>query len=249
MNIKKLLTDFKDGKIGIDDVLNRMKDLPYADLGDVKFDHHRAFRKGFGEVVFCEGKKPEHLINLLRHVRDMKENLFLTRVNDEQVEYLLKEEPSLIHDTDSRTLFMELTPVEIISKNPIPILSAGTADIPVVAEVARTCEVMGHKVHIINDVGVAGIHRLLDKKREFENAKVVVAIAGMEGALPGVVAGLIAAPVIAVPTSVGYGAGLGGYAAMLTMLNSCSPGVAVVNIDNGFSAGYLAALINSDKRD
>ncbi|MCD6218100.1 nickel pincer cofactor biosynthesis protein LarB [bacterium] len=247
MNIKKMLTDFKDGKIEIEDVLNHIKDYPYTDLGDVKYDHHRAIRKGFGEVVFCEGKKKEHLIGIIRHVRDRKENLFFTRVTDEQAEYLLKEEPSLIHDADSRTLFMELAPVEIVSKTAIPILAAGTSDIPVVAEVARTCEVMGHEVRRINDVGVAGIHRLLDKKSEFENARVVVAIAGMEGALPGVVAGLIAAPVIAVPTSVGYGAGLGGYAAMLTMLNSCSPGVAVVNIDNGFSAGYLAALINSDK--
>lgn len=245
MDITKLLTDFKDGKIEIDDVLNHIKDYPYADLGDVKFDHHRALRKGFGEVVFCEGKKKEHLITIIRHLRERKENLFLTRASDEQVEFLMKEEPSLIHDADSRTLFMEMTPVEIVSKIPIPILSAGTADIPVVAEVARTCEVMGHEVHVINDVGVAGIHRLLDKKSEFENAKVVVAIAGMEGALPGVVAGLVASPVIAVPTSIGYGAGLGGYAAMLTMLNSCSPGIAVVNIDSGFNAGYLAVLINS----
>lgn len=247
MNIKKMLTDFKDGKIEIDDVLKQLKDLPYADLGDVKFDNHRKFRKGFGEVVFCEGKKPEHLIEIIRHVRDREENLFMTRVTDEQAALLLKEEPSLIHDADSRTLFMELAPVEIISKIAIPILTAGTADIPVAAEAARTCEVMGHEVRRINDVGVAGIHRLLHKKNEFENARVVVAIAGMEGALPGVVAGLIAAPVIAVPTSIGYGAGLGGYAAMLTMLNSCSAGVAVVNIDNGFSAGYLAALINSGK--
>lgn len=244
MTIEEILQDYRDGKIELDDVLSALRDLPFAELDIAKFDHHRKLRKGYGEVVFCQGKANEHLLKIVQHVKAKGDNIFLTRLSDEQVEYLQQHEPGFSYDHLSRTAFYELIEVKKVSKVAVPVVAAGTADIPVASEAARTLEVMGHDVERIYDVGVAGIHRLYAFMDKLFKARVIIAVAGMEGALPGVIGGLVASPVIALPTSVGYGTSLGGFSAMLTMLNSCSPGVAVVNIDNGFGAGYLAAIIN-----
>ena len=222
--------------------MSRLVALPYEDLDFARLDHHRALRKGFPEVVYGLGKTPEQVAALAEAILRRSDRLLVTKTGQEAYAAVRERVADAVYDPTARTITVDRR----ADDEPVPgvvVASAGTSDLPVVAEAAVTAEIMGCGVERISDVGVAGIHRLLDHLPALRRARVVVAVAGMEGALPSVVGGLVAAPVIAVPTSVGYGASYDGLAALLAMLNSCAPGVAVVNIDNGFGAGYLAAQI------
>jgi len=226
----------------VDEALARLRRLPYEDLGLAKVDHHRALRKGFPEVVLGLGKGPSELRAIANALLAEADKLLVTRVDEAGYAAIREIAPDAHYHPLARAITVDRR-----SRPPIPgvlVVSGGTADAPVAEEAAVTAELMGSKAKRLYDVGVAGLHRLLDHLPQLQEAQAIVVAAGMEGALPGVVAGLTAAPVIAVPTSVGYGASFGGLAPLLTMLNACAPGVAVVNIDNGFGAGYLAALIN-----
>ena len=241
--LKSILHQFKAGTVSLEQALERLKAFPFADLGFAKVDLHRRMRKGFPEVVFAEGKTVDQLTKIISCLDQAGQNILATRVEPEVYKRLSKSIPGLTYNPLARTLVKQN---EDIAKRPgtILVISAGTSDIPVAEEAAVTAALMGNKVEKSYDVGVAGIHRLLDAKDRLHKARVIIVVAGMEGALASVVAGMVEAPVIAVPTSVGYGASFGGLAALLGMLNSCSSGVAVVNIDNGFGAGFLAHLIN-----
>lgn len=242
MDVHKLLEGVKDGEITIGEAEQYLKDLPYQDLGFCRLDHHRALRSGFGEVVYCPGKATEHLVKIYQCFAERKSNVLGTRASKEQYEAVKEVIPDVIYDPLGRTLKLQFDQSAPVGE--IAVCTAGTSDISVAEEAAQTAEFFGAYVNRIYDVGVAGIHRLLAKAEEIRRANCVIAIAGMEGALGSVVAGLVERPVIAVPTSVGYGANLHGISALLTMLNSCAEGIAVVNIDNGFGAGYMAAQIN-----
>ncbi|MDF2609447.1 MAG: 1-(5-phosphoribosyl)-5-amino-4-imidazole-carboxylate carboxylase [Lachnospiraceae bacterium] len=242
MDIHKLLEQVKNDEIDITQAEKLLKNLPYEDLGFAKLDHHRSLRSGFGEVVFCQGKSMEHLMKIYQSFYERDTNVLGTRASVEQYNMVKEILPMVKYDPISRVLSIQKK--EVPQQGCIAVCTGGTSDIPVAEEAAQTAEFFGSKVIRIYDVGVAGIHRLLSKLDEIRQANCVIAVAGMEGALGGVVAGLIDKPVIAVPTSVGYGANLNGIAALLTMLNSCAEGLAVVNIDNGFGAGYMATQIN-----
>ena len=224
------------------DFSGEMRGKQYEELGFAKLDHGRKNRTGFGEVIFCEGKAPDHLVEIFRHFADHDTNVLGTRCSEEQ--YLLIKDvlPECVYDPVGRILTLERKKTE--QTGMIAICTGGTSDIPVAEEAAQTAEFFGSRVDRLYDVGVAGIHRLLSNTERIRQANCVIAIAGMEGALPGIIAGLIDKPVIGVPTSVGYGAHFQGLAPLLTMLNSCAEGIAVVNIDNGFGAGYFATQIN-----
>jgi NCAIR mutase (PurE)-related protein len=240
--LRDMLLRFRDGGLPVGEVVSRLRELPYQDLGFAKIDHHRAIRKGFPEVVFGEGKSPEQVASIGEAVLSRSDRLLVTRASPKVFAALAERAPDARYDETARTIVLDRR-----SGTKIPgvlVVCAGTSDLPVAAEAAVTAEAMGCEVGHLFDVGVAGMHRLLDHLPALQAARVIVCVAGMEGALPSIVGGLVAAPVIAVPTSVGYGASFGGVAALLAMLNSCAPGVAVVNIDNGFGAGYLAAVIN-----
>ena len=241
--LKELLLNIKDGNTSIDDALEKLKSLPYQDIGDAKIDHHRALRKGFPEVIYCEGKSNEQIVNIISIMNNHKTNILATRLSEEVYLKIKNDIPEGTYNKAARTLFIENEPPKEKIGN-IVVACAGTSDIPVAEEAVVTAEAMGNCVKKFYDVGVAGIHRLLDKVEELSKANVVIVVAGMEGALASVVGGLVSCPVIAVPTSVGYGASFNGLSALLTMLNSCASGVTVVNIDNGFGAGYTAGLIN-----
>lgn len=243
--LEKLLTDFKKEKLTLEEILKRLQGLPFEDLGYAKVDHHRALRKGFPEVVFCPGKTLEQIIGIFQSLRENNENLLLTRANEELYQELKKIDSRVDYNREARLISLENKKRK--QEGSLLVICGGTADIPVAEEAAKTAELMGAKVKRIYDVGVAGIHRLLAFKEDIFSANVIVGVAGMEGALPSVIAGLAPCPVIAVPTSVGYGVNLNGISALLTMLNSCAPNVAVVNIDNGFGGGLVAALINKQK--
>lgn len=218
---------------------------PYQDLGFAKVDLHRECRTGFPEVLFCEGKTADQIVEIARRIFRANSRVLMTRVNQIQAKRLKRAFRRGRHFTVARVFFLGKEPA---GKGLVAVLSAGTADIPVAEEAAKTAEIMGAKVERIFDVGVAGIHRLLAYRKIIEKARAVVVVAGMDGVLASVVAGLFSRPIIAVPTSIGYGLNLKGISALLTMLNSCAPGVAVVNIDNGFGAGYIAAKINNEPR-
>ena len=240
--LRELLLRFRDGGLPVDEVVSCLRGLPYQDLGFAKIDHHRAIRKGFPEVVYGEGKTPEQVASIGEAVLGRSDRLLVTRAAPAAFAALAERAPDARYEETARTIVVDRRSG---AKNPgVLVVCAGTSDLPVAAEAAVTAEVMGCAVDRLFDVGVAGMHRLLDHLPALQAARVIVCVAGMEGALPSIVGGLVAAPVIAVPTSVGYGASFGGVAALLAMLNSCAPGVAVVNIDNGFGAGYLAAVIN-----
>lgn len=220
----------------------QLRDLPYEELGFAKIDHHRALRRGFPEVIFGPGKSAEQIVTIAQQMVKRSDSVLVTKVSDDICEAVCQRLPDAQHHPAARAITIKrshTTP----RKRGVLILSGGTADIPVAEEAAVTAELMGYKVQRCYDVGVAGVHRLLDHLPRLQRAKVIIAVAGMEGALPSVASGLVSVPVIAVPTSVGYGASFNGLAALLGMLNSCSAGVSVVNIDNGFGAGYLAARI------
>jgi NCAIR mutase (PurE)-related protein len=224
------------------DALERLATLPFEDLGFARLDHHRALRRGFPEVVFGSGKTPEQIATIVERIASRGQNALVTRASGEAAAAVMARVPSAVYHETARALTARAAEPEPLSGR-VAVVCAGTSDIPVAEEAALTAEFHGAGVERIYDVGVAGLHRLLDRTQSIRQADVVIVVAGMEGALPSVVGGLVEAPVIAVPTSVGYGAAFQGLAALLAMLNSCASGVAVVNIDNGFGAGYLAATI------
>lgn len=242
MNVTELLRQVKEGHITIEAAEQQLKNLPYEDLGFAKLDHHRKLRQGFEEVIYCSGKATEHLVKIYRTLAEEKIDVLGTRANQEQYEAVRTAVPDVAYDPISKILKVERREKEKIGK--IIVSTGGTADVPVAEEAAQTAEFFGTQVVRLYDVGVAGIHRLLSNMDVFDGANCVVAVAGMEGALAGVVAGLVEVPVIAVPTSIGYGASFHGLSALLTMLNSCANGITVVNIDNGYGAAYVATQIN-----
>lgn len=242
MDVHEILSDVKSGTLDIKEAESLLKKLPYEDLGYAKIDHHRKVRQGFEEVIYCQGKEIEHLVGICRRMAGEQINVLGTRASEEQAKAVMEAVPKFSYDAVSRLLKAEFHMLEKIGK--VVVCTGGTADIPVAEEAAGAAEFFGTNVVRLFDVGVAGIHRLLRNLDVFTNVTCVIAVAGMEGALPGVVAGLVDVPVIAVPTSVGYGASFGGLSALLTMINSCANGITVVNIDNGYGAGYVATQIN-----
>jgi hypothetical protein len=240
----RLLEQFRAGKIPGEKVLRAFQSAPVADLGFAQVDTHRALRKNFPEVIFGAGKTPEQVVKIAAKLLELGQPVLVTRVAAEHARALRKKFRRAVHHALARCVTIETNP---LPKRPgfIAVICAGTSDLPVAEEAAVTAEIMGNRVERIQDVGVAGLHRMLARMETLQKASVIVAVAGMEGALPSVVAGLVARPVIAVPTSVGYGASFGGIAALLAMLNSCASGITVVNIDNGFGAGYAASQINA----
>jgi len=241
--IHDLLSDVQERHLSVDAALERLRSLPYSDLDFAKLDHHRALRNGFPEVVLCEGKHVEHVVTILRRLCETGGPVLGTRAASDVASAVCAQIPEISYNPMARTLTYAPEPLPKRSGT-ILIVSAGTADVPVAEEAAVTADIMGNVVERIFDVGVAGLHRLLAHSDQLKAASVIIVVAGMEGALPSVVGGLVRAPVIAVPTSVGYGASFGGLAALLGMLNSCASGVTVVNIDNGFGAGFAASRIN-----
>ena len=243
-SLRKLLDDVKSGTLGTDEALEQLRRLPYEDMGFAKIDSHRHIRCGFPEVIFCQGKTTDQVVKISQRILANDNNLLATRASVDVYEALYKIEPKAQYNELARAITVIQKEIEILSDGIILVVSAGTADLPVAEEAIVTAEMMGNHVERLYDVGVAGLHRLLGNRDRLFEANVLVVVAGMEGALASVVGGLVDKPVIAVPTSVGYGASFHGLSALLTMLNSCASGVSVVNIDNGFGAGYCAALIN-----
>jgi pyridinium-3,5-biscarboxylic acid mononucleotide synthase len=246
MNVKeveKLLKDVRNGQTSIEEALEVLKNFPYTDLGFARIDHHREMRTGYPEIVYCAGKSTEQVKEIFRVMSERENNVIGTRANQEMFEAVRSNSSGAIYYSVARIISVQKKKPEA-PKSRIAIITAGTSDMPVAEEAAITAELLGNNVLRIYDAGVAGIHRLVDKLPEIRSCRVVVVIAGMEGALASVVGGLVDKPVIAVPTSVGYGANFGGISALLAMLTSCSTGVTVVNIDNGFGAGFSASMIN-----
>ncbi len=242
--LEELLKKVKSGKTSIEQAIDQLKSLPFEDLGYARIDHHRSLRKGFPEVIWGEGKSSKQIVSIMDELRRKGQNVLITRLDEKKAKSILRIFPKGRYYPLSRVLTYRVHPVKDRGKGMILVITAGTSDIPVGEEAALTAQFMGNRVETLYDVGVAGIHRLLSERERLEKARVLVVVAGMEGALPSVVGGLVDRPVIAVPTSVGYGASFGGVTALLAMLNSCASGVAVVNIDNGFGAGYMASLMN-----
>jgi NCAIR mutase (PurE)-related protein len=240
--IIELLKKVKTGKISVNDGFSKLRHLPYEDLGFAKVDHHRLMRTGFPEVIFCQGKKLDQITAIYRSLAKENKRVLLTRGDEKIYKTIKKISPKVIYNPLGRTICLDK------SKSPgvglVAVVCAGTADIPAAEEAAITAEIFGSRVERLYDVGVAGLHRLLDCFDRIAQAKCMVVLAGMDGVLPSVIGGLASCPVIAVPTSVGYGANFNGIAPLLTMLNSCAPNVSVVNINNGFGAGYIAGMIN-----
>ena len=241
--MKKILEDYKAGKVGLEDVLEKMKSLPYEDLEFAKIDTHRALRKGFPETIFCQGKTIPQIIKILEVMVKRDHSILATKANKKIFTAVKKIYPDAEYNELAKTMVIKREQLKP-KKGKILVITAGTSDISVAEEAVVTAELMGNKVEKAYDVGVAGVHRLFDIKDRIFDANVIIVIAGMEGALASIVGGLTASPVIAVPTSVGYGASFKGIAPLLTMMNTCAEGVVVVNIDNGFGAGYFASLIN-----
>ena len=241
--LMKLLEDVAGGNTSPADAAEILKDLPFEDLGFANIDHHRKLRTGYPEAVFCQGKKPQQIAEIMKGLADKNANVIGTRatVNDYEAVKAVLPDAEYFEDARIIALLRDKVPH---TEGTIAVVTAGTADIPVAEEAAVTAEALGNRVDRIYDVGVAGIHRLFAKLDRIREARVVIVVAGMEGALASVVGGLVESPVIAVPTSIGYGANLGGISALLSMLNSCANGVGIVNIDNGFGAAYLASNIN-----
>jgi NCAIR mutase (PurE)-related protein len=239
-----LLKSVADGKFSAVDAAARLEHMAYEDITYAHIDHHRSLRKGFPEVIFGEGKTAEQIVGIMEKMQHQENIILVTRIDPEKADVVLSRFPKAVYHSDSRMVVFELNTVKNRGRGPILIISAGTSDIPVAKEAYLTAKAMGNTVETIFDVGVSGIHRLLNHHKAIDQANVLIVVAGMEGALPSVVAGMVDRPVIAVPTSVGYGVNLGGLTALFAMLNSCSSNVAVVNIDNGFGAGYMASAIN-----
>ena len=241
--IEALLNEVREGRTPVPDAMDRLRDLPFEDLGFAKLDHHRALRTGMPEVIFASGKTVSQVSAIFARMAQAGGNVLATRSSRESFEAVIAAEPRAIYHETARAITLSQAPT-IPGKGTIAVVCAGTSDLPVAEEAVVTARLMGNTVELIADVGVAGIHRLLAQRTSLQSARVLIVCAGMEGALPTVVGGLVNAPVLAVPTSVGYGASFGGVAALLGMLNTCSPNVCVVNIDNGFGAACIATLIN-----
>lgn len=241
--LRQLLEDIYQQRVSPAEGMERLRHLPYEDLGFAQVDHHRGLRQGFPEVVFCQGKSVEQICQIAQRIRASGSDVLATRAAPEVAAAMQILFPEAIYHAQARVIVLATVP-RPRTKGVVLVISAGTSDIPVAEEAAVTAETLGSTTERLYDVGVAGIHRLLDRRQMLFRARVLVVVAGMEGALPSVVGGLVDKPVIAVPTSIGYGASFGGIAALLAMLNSCASGVATMNIDNGFGAGYLAHMIN-----
>ena len=241
-SVRRLLEEVGKGTVKVDDALAQLSKLPYEDLGFAKIDHHRALRKGFPEVVYGQGKTPDQIEKIVEVLAKEGSTVLVTRTGKEAYDRIKEDYDSTSFHNASGVILIN-PPEAPTLKGDVVVMSAGTSDRPVTEEATLTARAMGCKVTTIQDVGVAGIHRMLDHAELLENASVVIVVAGMDGALPSAVAGLISTPVVAVPTSAGYGASFGGLSALLAMLNSCGSGVTVVNIDNGFGAGYFAGLL------
>lgn len=242
MDVHEMLIKIKNNEMDIKEAETLLKKLPYEDLGFAKLDHHRKLRSGFGEVIYCSGKSTEHLVKIFQNFHEKNVDVLGTRATLEQFQMVKAAIPKAEYDEMSRII--KIVKIEKEKIGSITVCTGGTSDIPVAEEAAQIAEFFGSNVNRIYDVGVAGIHRLLSKVDEINKSNCIIAVAGMEGALPGIIAGMVDKPVIAVPTSIGYGSNFGGLSALLTMLNSCAEGISVVNIDNGFGAGYMATQIN-----
>ncbi len=242
-SLQELLENVRDGRISVEEASERLRILPYEDIGFARVDHQRYLRRGFPEVIYCPGKTTGQIVAIFGCLVASGGTVLATRAEEEAYEAVRAEHPGVEYHREAKALVLR-GQTELEPYGYVVVASAGTADIPVAEEAALTAELIGSRVERLYDVGVAGIHRLFDNWDKISRARVIVVVAGMEGALASVIGGLAACPVVAVPTSVGYGANLGGIAPLLTMLNSCASGVAVVNIDNGYGAGYMAALIN-----
>lgn len=238
-----VLNKVRDGKISPEEACGLLKDLPYQDLDFAKIDHHRELRRGFPEIIYGQGKTKDQILKISAEILKMGSNLLITRVEADVFESLKQEFPEVEYNEPGRTIYSRKSPPPA-GRGKIVVITAGTSDIPVAEEAYITSYMLGNETERIFDVGVAGIHRLFGEFERIRSARVIITVAGMEGALPGVIAGITDKPVIAVPTSVGYGASFNGISALLTMLNSCAGGIGVVNIDNGFGAAFLASLIN-----
>jgi NCAIR mutase (PurE)-related proteins len=241
--VEKLLKDVKKGETSIEEALDVLKNFPYTDLGFARIDHHREMRTGYPEIIYCAGKSVEQVREIFRVMSEKENNVIGTRANNDMYEAIRSISGEAVYYPVARIISLQKEKPKV-PESRIAIITAGTSDMPVAEEAAITAELLGNNVLRIYDAGVAGIHRLVDKLPEIRNCRVIIVIAGMEGALASVVGGLVDKPVIAVPTSVGYGANFGGISALLAMLTSCSTGVTVVNIDNGFGAGFAASMIN-----
>jgi NCAIR mutase (PurE)-related protein len=243
--IRELFDDVRTGRLSVADATERLRHLPFEDLGFAKVDHHRVLRQGFAEVVYAHGKTPRQVAGIVREMLRprAKHNILITRADQRVYRAVRRLNRNAKFHLLSKAISIRRNP-EIGGKGPILVITAGTSDIPVAEEAAVTAVMMGNRVDVLYDVGVAGLHRLLRQREKLAAARVIVCTAGMEGALPSVVAGLVRVPVVAVPTSIGYGASFGGLAALLGMLNSCASNVCVVNIDNGFGGGCIASVIN-----
>ncbi|MCI0634810.1 MAG: nickel pincer cofactor biosynthesis protein LarB [Actinobacteria bacterium] len=242
--LERLLESVRAGDRSVPEALQDLRDMPFRDLGYARVDHHRPLRNGVAEVIFGETKEASQIVEIAAAIASGGSNVLVTRLDPEKAARVRDGLPALRFDPVSRTGILEVDPGPKKGRGTIAVVTAGTSDIPVAEEAAVTAEFLGHVVERVHDVGVAGIHRLFERKAQLEGANVLVVVAGMEGALPSVVGGLVSRPVVAVPTSVGYGASYGGLAALLAMLNSCAAGITVVNVDNGFGAGVAAARIN-----
>ena len=246
--LNDLLNAVRSGEVSVSEAVAKLRNLPYEDLGYAKIDHHRSLRAGFPEVVFCQGKSGDQIAEIVKRLAGRNPVVLATKADKDACKAVRRELPHAVYHEAARMIVVrspELTPEDKTEDGKyILVVSAGTADIPTAEEAAITAEAMGSKVERVYDIGVAGLHRLFDQKDKLDDANVIIVVAGMEGALASVVGGLVSKPVIAVPTSIGYGASFDGLAALLSMLNTCAEGVAVVNIDNGFGAGYFAHLIN-----
>jgi NCAIR mutase (PurE)-related protein len=244
--LEELLRSIQKGELTVKEGVQRLKTLPFEDIGEAMIDHHRTLRRGFPEVIFGQGKDVEQVIKIMERMVEAQDNILVTRIEEEKAKAVLQRFPQASYNQRARTITLRFSEAEAAAegKGTILVISAGTSDIPVAEEAAVTAHIMGNRVETLYDVGVSGVHRLLNHQEKLMEANVLIVVAGMEGALPSVVGGLVARPVIAVPTSIGYGTSFGGLAPLLAMLNSCASNVAVVNIDNGFGAGYIASLIN-----
>lgn len=249
-HLSALLSQLYNQSLSVDEALQQLKDLPFKDLGFAKVDHHRALRKGYPEVIFCQSKTPEQVVKIAVAQLEQGETIYGTRANEAVMCAIKDAVPDVATDSLSRCFWKKSPTWQMREKvnGEIVICSAGTADMSVTLEVKQTLDILGHSSRVLNDVGVAGIHRLFAYREVLENASVIVAVAGMEGALPSVIAGFVSCPVIGVPTSVGYGSHLNGLVPLFAMLNSCAAGLTVVNVDNGFGAACAAAAIN-DRRE
>ena len=240
--IINILEKVKDGKVEVEEAAASLKDLPFKDLGYARVDHHRSIRNGFPEVIYCENKSVDEIEGIVKEMLKHDNNILASRAKEEVYQRIKEIAPEAVYHQRSKMIFIEKNKLEK-TKSKILVVSGGTSDIPVAEEAVVTAKALGNTVETLYDVGVAGIHRLLGSLDKLDEAEVIITVAGMEGALPSVVGGLVDKPVIAVPTSVGYGANFDGLSALLTMLNSCASGIGVVNIDNGFGAAYLASTM------